>query len=283
MPGPDKRPLIVVRRKKVVAGGHHGGSWKVAYADFVTAMMAFFLVMWILGMDEQTKQAIEGYFSNPVGYKRGYSSGTSPISSGSSPSSVKKPPVKLVVRAYETERFRDVSKRLEERLQQAQGALGLNTKVEITITEQGLRIELIEGGTGETFFPLSSAVMKPTGRLALELIGGELRGLQNALVVEGHTDAAPYGARSGYTNWELSADRANAARRVLEGAGIDPTRIAAVRGLADRQLRVHDRPLDPANRRISILLPYSAPVEGEGALLEQRPDPEPGMEAPRGT
>ena len=118
----DGRPIIVIRKKKVVAGGHHGGSWKVAYADFVTAMMAFFLVMWIIGMDDQTKQAIEGYFSNPVGYKRGYSAGASPLSSGNSPSAIKRPPVRLVIRAYEQKRFEDVSNRLEKIIQEAQGA-----------------------------------------------------------------------------------------------------------------------------------------------------------------
>ena len=256
-PKDKQRPIIVVRKKKIVAGGHHGGSWKVAYADFVTAMMAFFLVMWIVGMDDQTKQAIEGYFSNPVGYKRGYSAGANPLSSGNSPAAVKRPAVRLVIRAYEQQRFGEVSKRLQERLQAAQGLLGAGTKVEVAVTEQGLRIELVEGGAGETFFPRGSAEIKPTVRLALELVAGELRGLANPLVIEGHTDAAPYGLRSGYTNWELSADRANAARRVLEPGGIASGRIAAVRGLADRQPRNAADPLDPANRRISILLPFS--------------------------
>jgi chemotaxis protein MotB len=264
-PVKDRRPLVVVRKKKVVAGGHHGGSWKVAYADFVTAMMAFFMVMWIVGMDDQTKQAVEGYFSNPVGYKRGYSAGANPLSSGNSPAAVKRPTVRLVVRAYEQQRFEEVSQRLEERLREAQASLGTSTKVEILLTEQGLRIELVEGGSGETFFPRASAELKPTGRLALTLIAGELRGLANALVVEGHTDAAPYGTRSGYTNWELSADRANAARRVLESGGVAGERIAAVRGLADRQLRNAADPLDPANRRISILLPFSEPRPDGGA------------------
>jgi chemotaxis protein MotB len=266
------RPIIVVRKKKVVGGGHHGGSWKVAYADFVTAMMAFFMVMWIIGMDAQTKEAIEGYFSNPVGYKRGYSAGASPLSSGSSPASLKTSPVRLVVRAYERQRFEDVSKRLERTLQEAQGTLGLNTKVEVTVTEQGLRIELIEGGSGETFFPRSSAEMKPTGRLALELIAGELRGLANPIVVEGHTDAAQYRLQGGRSNWELSADRANAARRVLETGGIDPARIAAVRGLADRQLRNAADPLDPSNRRISVLLPFTTPNDEPADAREPAPE-----------
>ena len=267
-PSKDRRPIVVVRKKKVVAGGHHGGSWKVAYADFVTAMMAFFLVMWIVGMDDQTKQAIEGYFSNPVGYKRGYSSGSSPISSGSSPGRVKQPAVRLIVRAYEEKRFDEVGKRLEQRLMTAQGLLGVNTRVEVVLTEQGLRIELIEGGTGDTFFPIGSAEMKPAAQAALTLIADELRGLSNTVILEGHTDAAQYGTRTGYTNWELSADRANAARRVLEAGGVMPERVAAVRGLADRSLRNPENPHDPANRRISILLPFS---DTTGGVQESAP------------
>jgi chemotaxis protein MotB len=256
----EKRPIIVVRKKVVHGGGHHGGSWKVAYADFVTAMMAFFLVMWIVGMDDQTKQAIEGYFSNPVGYKKGYSSGSSPIASGASPGVVRQTPVKLVVRNFEKRAFEDVAARLEAKLDSAQALIGRNAKVEVLITEQGLRIELIEGGTGETFFSSASAEVKAGARLALEIIAFELRGLPNALVIEGHTDAVPYraGSATGYSNWELSSDRANAARRVLEAAGIDPARVDAVRGLADRKLRNAANPTDPANRRISILLPYSS-------------------------
>src|SRR4028119_1295901 len=95
------RKVVIVRKKKVVGGGHHGGSWKVAYADFVTAMMAFFMVMWILGMDDKTKQAIEGYFSNPVGYKKGFGAGSSPVSAGSSPSTVQRAPLRMIVRSTE--------------------------------------------------------------------------------------------------------------------------------------------------------------------------------------
>ncbi len=253
----DKRPIIIVKKKKIVAGAHHGGSWKVAYADFVTAMMAFFLVMWIIGMDEQTKQAIEGYFSNPVGYKQGYSAGSSPLSAGSSPSSVRQPPVRLVVRAYEQKRFAEVSERLEEKFRNEGGALDIGPMVEVTVTESGLRIELIEGGRGDTFFGLGSANPTERARGALAVIAGELVGLPNPVVLEGHTDAAQYGTSGRYSNWELSSDRANAARRILETAGVAVDRIGAVRGLADRRLRIPDDPLDPRNRRISILIPFT--------------------------
>jgi chemotaxis protein MotB len=254
-PGSAKK-IVIVRRKKVVGGGHHGGSWKVAYADFVTAMMAFFMVMWILGMDDKVKQAIEGYFSNPVGYKKGFSSGSSPISSGSSPSQTANTQVRMIVRAAEQKRFGEMAAQLKKLLDQNPQLKKLNAKVDVVVTKDGMRIELIESGAGEVFFPLGSSQMKAPAVIALQLITPELRTLSNPVVIEGHTDAARYGT-DGYSNWELSAERANAARRVLEVAGLPGARVVEVRGLADRQLRVPTDPLAAANRRISILLPYS--------------------------
>jgi chemotaxis protein MotB len=250
-----KRPIIIKKIKKGGHGGHHGGSWKVAYADFVTAMMAFFLVMWIVGMQQNLKEAIEGYFSNPVGYKKGYSTGNNILSSGNSPAQVKKPPIKMIVRASEEKKFNETGERLKIALTAARDRLG-NAVIEVAITEQGLRIELMESEDGENFFASGSAVMKPTLALALHLVANELSELNNTLVVEGHTDAAVFGDGS-YTNWELSADRANSARRVLEAAGIPAARIAEVRGYADKRPRVKANPLAPQNRRISILLPFT--------------------------
>jgi chemotaxis protein MotB len=261
----DKKKIVIVKKKKVAGGGHHGGSWKVAYADFVTAMMAFFMVMWILGMDENMRKAIEGYFANPVGYKKGYSSGASPLASGASPAQVHaQQQLRLIVKNFETKTFSRIGEKVKMRIEKAKSGLKLNAQVEVVMTKDGLRIELIEDRTGETFFPVGSAVMKPAAALALELIAQELMSVRNPLIVEGHTDAAPFGAVAGYSNWELSADRANAARRVLEASGIDPKRIVEVRGLADRHLRVPSNALSPSNRRISILLPFTSfpdPIE----------------------
>ena len=257
MAAKDGKKIIIVRKKKVSGGGHHGGSWKVAYADFVTAMMAFFMVMWILGMDENMKKAVEGYFSNPVGYKKGYASGASPISAGSSPSKVQTSQVRLIVRNYEEKRFRAIEEHLRARLDSAASLKGLAAQVEVVKTKDGLRIELVESGAGDTFFPQGSPDMRPTGVLALEIITQELTGLSNPLVIEGHTDAARFSADARYTNWELSADRANAARRVMEASGLNARRIAQVRGLADTELRDPEHPESPANRRITILLPFT--------------------------
>jgi chemotaxis protein MotB len=247
--------VVIVKKIKKGGHGHHGGSWKVAYADFVTAMMAFFMVMWILGMDDQTKKAIEGYFSSPVGYKKGYSSGSSPLASGSSPAAVKREAVQLALRQLQSKRFEAVKAALSGRMDSIAAVGSLKAKVEITVTRNGLRIELIEGDKGDTFFPIASSTMTAQGHLALSTIASELRNLENPVVIEGHTDAARY-AKAGYSNWELSADRANAARRILEANGLAPERIIEVTGHADKQLRFATEPLNPSNRRISILLPF---------------------------
>jgi chemotaxis protein MotB len=260
--------IIIVKKVKKGRHGHHGGSLKVAYADFVTAMMAFFMVMWILGMDQNLRKAIEGYFSNPIGFKKGYSAGHSPLSAGASPATVKTEAMQLAARIDQERRFREVGNAITQRFTRIVRAGGLTARVEVILTRQGLRIELIEGATGETFFPSGSAEITPAGREALAIIGGELAQLSNPVVIEGHTDAAQY--KGAYGNWELSSERANAARRVLEASGLQPERIREVTGHADRQLRNPKDPLDPTNRRISILLPFVTPP----------PLPDPG--APQG-
>lgn len=246
--------IIIIKRKKKGHAAHHGGSWKVAYADFVTAMMAFFMVMWILGMDENLKKSVEGYFSNPVGYKKGYSAGTSPISVGTSPGSVQTTPLRLVSRMQQQKEFDQAGLKIEARLRDA-GLTAIAHNVEIVTTKTGLRIELAESTEGDTFFPVASAEMNPLMRQLLGVIALELRPLSNGIVIEGHTDSRPY--LGTYSNWELSADRANAARRVLEANGITPQRVREVRGLADREPRLDADAADARNRRITIVLPFN--------------------------
>ncbi len=256
MPGKD-RPIIIIKKRKKAHAAHHGGSWKVAYADFVTAMMAFFMVMWLLSMDQKMKDAIEGYFSNPVGFKKGFSAGTNIISSGNSPAGEMKPPLRILIRRAEDKKFNDLAKDLRNRLNSSPDLRALGAHIEAVTTKNGLRIELIETGSGQTFFRNGSAEMMPITVAALRLIGAELSQLQTRVIIEGHTDSQQFGTAAEYTNWELSSDRANAARRMIEAAGVDPSRIVEVRGMADRDLRVPSNPLDPANRRISILLPFT--------------------------
>ena len=257
------KKIVVVKKVIKGGGGHHGGSWKVAYADFVTAMMAFFMVMWILGMDDKTKQAIEGYFANPVGYKKGYGSGASPLSTGSTPSNVQKTQLRMLVRSTEQRTFEQLKGSILEKLAKSDSLRKLNAVVDVQVTNDGLRIELVESGEGDIYFPIGSSKMKSATMLALQLVGPELASLDHPVVLEGHTDAAPFGADGGYGNWELSADRANAARRVLETVGVTGGRIVGVTGLADTRPRVPDDPRSPANRRISILLPYSKVTANE--------------------
>jgi len=269
------KKIVIVKKKVAGGGGHHGGSWKVAYADFVTAMMAFFMVMWILGMDDQTKQAIEGYFANPVGYKKGYGAGSSPMANGSS-ISISRSTLRMIVRSTEQRSFERLKESILKKLAANDSLRKLDAEVEVLVTKDGLRIELVESERGDVYFPLGSAQMTSTTALVLSLVGGELAVLEHPVILEGHTDGAKFGVDASYTNWELSADRANAARRVLLSSGLAPTRIEEVRGYADTRPRVTNDPMAPANRRISILLPYTSP---QGASDDDPPTPAPGSAA----
>jgi chemotaxis protein MotB len=258
MAAKDGRKIVIVKKKSGGHGGHHGGAWKLAYADFVTAMMAFFMVLWLVGLDPETKRAVEGYFDNPIGKKKGYSGGSSPIAAGASPARVQKSALKLIVRKVEEAQFKDFQKRIEARIDSNPALQGLKNSIEVIITKDGLRIELVEKGSGDDFFPTGSAVLRPRAVTAIALIAEELGLLSNPIILEGHTDGAPFGVGGDYGNWELSADRANAARRVVVAAGIPNDRLVQVRGLADRDLRNPNDPFDPTNRRISIFLPFRA-------------------------
>jgi chemotaxis protein MotB len=257
MAGKDGKKIVIIKKKSGGHGGHHGGAWKLAYADFVTAMMAFFMVLWLVGLDVETKKAVQGYFENPVGHSRGYSGGASPISSGASPAVVSKPALKLIVRRLEEQQFKDFQSRIAARIDSNAALTSIKNSIEIIITKDGLRIELVEKGSGDDFFPTGSAILRPRAVAAIALIAEEIGQLTNPIILEGHTDGAPFGVGGSYTNWELSADRANAARRVVVGNGVPNERLVQVRGLADRDLRNPGDPFDPTNRRISIFLPFA--------------------------
>ncbi|MBA3972760.1 MAG: flagellar motor protein MotB [Candidatus Solibacter sp.] len=237
---PNHPPIIVIKRKKG-HGGHHGGAWKVAYADFVTAMMALFIVLWLLASDEEVKKAVGGYFTDPSG--QGNLMGSMMAGSGDSLSVAKEDLDKLL-------------EKLEQAVRELPELKELEKNVQMTITHEGLRIELLEN-EGGLWFESGSSSLKDRGREMMTLLGTQLKSLPNRLVVEGHTDAKPYAASGHYTNWELSADRANTARRLLEEAGIQPGRVAQVRGFADVVLRNKADALDPANRRVSVIVQYT--------------------------
>jgi chemotaxis protein MotB len=265
----SNQPIIKIVRKKAGHGGHHGGSWKVAYADFVTAMMAFFLVMWILGLDQPNKNMITDYFNDPstfmreyrkdpAGFVKTYRGGSNPFGKGTQVE--KAPDVKdLVVEAK-----RQKKQQFEATRQAIQKAMDANPEfrelrkfVEVTITDEGLKIELMEGHDS-LFFRSGSAEVEPQAARLLALLATKLAGLNSPIAIEGHTDTVAYKGRRNYTNWELSADRANAARRVLESSGMPAGRVAQIRGYAATKLRDPRQPTHFSNRRVSILVTYAS-------------------------
>lgn len=232
--------LIIVVKKKGGHSGHHGGAWKVAYADFVTAMMSLFIVLWLMNSSEKVRQAVAGYFNDP----RGTAKQTGSDQSGTSDNL-----------ALTENNIAGLKKKIEESIRKMNDLQALQNQIQITITPEGLRIELLETKDG-TFFDTGSAALNQHGRELLVMLAGQLGGVPNRLSIEGHTDAQPYASKEGYGNWELSADRANAARRVMQTSGLRNDQVSQVRGYADQKLRVPDNPMDPSNRRISLIVQY---------------------------
>jgi chemotaxis protein MotB len=211
----------------------------VAYADFVTAMMSLFIVLWLMNSSEKIKKAVAGYFNDPKGTST--LMGTTVSGTGES------------ITPADTSAMQQLKERIETGIKARKDLEKLSKQIELTITPEGLRIELLEDRNG-TFYEIGSARLSPSGQELLGLLAGELKTLPNALLIEGHTDAAQYSSDANYSNWELSADRANAARRLLQMDGVRSDQVTQVRGYADQLLRVKSNPYDPSNRRISILV-----------------------------
>jgi chemotaxis protein MotB len=243
-------PIII--KKKISHGGHHGGAWKVAYADFVTAMMALFIVLWLLNTSEKIQKAVGGYFKDPLG-------------------TASKVGTDMQGAAENFVLSKDNMEELKEQLQKAIREVPifdkLKNNIDMTVTNEGLRIELTESAAG-TFFDSGSAKISSDGAELLDALAEELGKLPNRLAFEGHTDSKPYVEGSSYGNWELSTDRANAARRLMTQKGIRTDQVTQVRGFADQRLRKKDAPLDPSNRRISMIVQY----------LDKKPQEEPAPE-----
>src|ERR1035438_4341589 len=256
------QPIIVIK-KKSGHGGHHGGAWKVAYADFVTAMMALFIVLWLMNTSDAVKKAVAGYFNDPKGTANLL--GTTMAGNG------------VAVITKVNDNMQKLKEKLEEEIKAKKELEKLSKQIEITITAEGLRIELLEDKNG-TFYQSGSARLSESGQELVALLAGELKTLPNALLIEGHTDATQYSTDANYSNWELSADRANSARRLLQQDGVRQDQVTQVRGYADQFLRVKSNPYDPSNRRISILvkngsegaapssIPHAKAVDGEPAV-----------------
>ena len=251
---------IIIKKKKAGHAGHHGGAWKVAYADFVTAMMAFFLVMWIVGLSDEIKQNVAAYFRDPIGFSESGGSkgvlngGEGPFENKESGKSIKKDLTRREKEAEVWESLKEVSRKISQKLETTQAFAKLKDQIEIELTSDGLRVQLIEATKDKSFFASGSAVMRGEGMDILTAISSELAKLPYQVVVEGHTDNMKFGEGSDYTNWELSADRANTARRVMLAAGLAPARIKEIRGFAANQPRFTDDPSNPANRRVAIIV-----------------------------
>jgi len=228
------RPIIVIK-KKAAHGGHHGGAWKVTDADFVTAMMALFIVLWLLNTSKPVREAIAGYFRAPSG------------TAGKQGTSTAGPGAQVVV-------ARDDMTKLKDEIDK--------------VTSEGLRIELLESAAG-TFFDLGNPVPNEHGKELLNLLATDLGKLPNKISIEGHTDSKPFSGKRNYGNWELSTDRANSARRLMQQEGLGEKQVAQVRGFADQLLRKPNTPLDPSNRRISLIVQYTDKTdEQEGKTVE---------------
>jgi chemotaxis protein MotB len=250
----ENRPIIIIK-KKAGHGGHHGGAWKVAYADFVTAMMALFIVLWLLSSSKKIQEAVGGYFKDPTGNSKML--GTSMQGTGQS-----------------FELSKDDMPKLREELQKTVRKVSdfdkLKDHVEMTVTAEGLRIELTESEVG-TFFESGSPNPSASGRELLIAMAKELGGLPNKLSIEGHTDSRPFSGKRNYGNWELSVDRANAARRLMQENGVAANQVLQVRGYADQQLRKADSPDDPSNRRITLIVQYLVSKESPAGEAKEAP------------
>jgi chemotaxis protein MotB len=269
------QPIIV---KKVRKGGHaaHGGAWKIAYADFVTAMMAFFLLMWLLGSTtEGDKKGIADYFSAPlkVSLAGGAGSGDAShvIKGGGedltrSGGQVKRGDVdapkktinlaalKAEQKRAEVARLQEIKNTIEQKIQASERLKAMSSQLRLDMTRDGLRIQIVDEQNRPMFASGSSAV-QPYMRELLQAIGAILTEVPNLLTLEGHTDATPFSdGERGYSNWELSADRANASRRELMAGGLPENRVLRVQGLAFSQPFERNDPTSPSNRRISIIV-----------------------------
>ena len=275
--GKGKAPVIVVRRVKKAAHGHHGGAWKIAYADFVTAMMAFFLLMWLLGSTAKGDlQGIADYFNSPLqvalnggasgsgdsshviqGGGQDLTRATGQVQRGETEAERRR----INLQALKAEQRRQERLRLEALKAKVERAIAANARladlrrqIRLDLTSEGLRIQIVDE-QNRPMFDTGSAVVKDYMRELLREMGRVLNEVENRVTLSGHTDSAPYGSGvRGYSNWELSADRANASRRELIAGGMGEDKIVRVVGLAASVLLDEADARNPVNRRISIVV-----------------------------
>lgn len=284
----ELRPIIVKKIKKG-GGGHHGGAWKVAYADFVTAMMAFFLLLWLLNVTtKEQKEGIANFFdptpkiATTVSGANGMLGGLTVSKDGAMATDVQQlAPREEESPSMQNQKITDaqfeeeMKKREEDNFKKAEKAIQdamkdnpelkeLEKNLMMDMTPEGLRIQIVDS-EGKPMFPSGSAQMYERTQKLIEKVAEVIRKMPNELSIRGHTDSVPYSKGNGYSNWELSADRANASRRVLLSAGVPESKINNVLGKADRDHLVANKPTDEKNRRISIILLRQGLVTQVGA------------------
>ncbi len=265
MARPSRDTPIIIRKKKVMGHAHHGGAWKVAFADFMTAMFALFLVLWLVNQSADVKAAIANYFQDPIGFEQGGSLQLS-ITAASSAESSRQLNDIVAIRRRAT--LRTAGERIRRALMGSPALAQMARNVTVEMTPEGLRIALTED-EGATFFESGSPMLEDRAKEILTVVANELATLPNLVLVEGHTDARPLHRSDGYSNWELSTDRAHQARRILVGHGVDEARVQQVRGFADRDLLEPSNPLSPRNRRITITvldMPTEAAAGADGGV-----------------
>jgi chemotaxis protein MotB len=281
----DKIQPIIIKKVKKVEGGHHGGAWKVAYADFVTAMMAFFLLLWLLSVTTDTQKAqISAYFApadprvaQTLSGAGGVMGGTSmskqgAMSSQSSPVSPSHEPMDegktqddakqdAATDKQDEQSFAKVEDQIKQAMQSAPDLAAMAQNLLVDQTPEGLRIQIVDQ-EGKPMFELGSAKPLPQAVRLLNMLAHVVKELPNKISIRGHTDSRPYGKDAAYTNWELSSDRANASRRVMLEGGLSIARVENVQGKADREPLVPADPEAAKNRRISIILLKQSVVAG---------------------
>lgn len=261
----DDQPIIIIKRVK--KGGHdtaHGGAWKVAFADFMTAMMAFFMVLWLVGQTPEVRESVAGFFRNPGKFKRqgaaGILKGSGTAIDFKNDSKEFAPPTKK--KDYEPTKgekgkMKSLASSIMAELNKQAAFKRLRKNVKIQMTSEGLRIILNESEDSPAFFEPGSAKLLQKSAIIMVVIARQLGQLSNHIVVEGHTDAG-FTKRNGYSNWELSADRANAARSLMEVSGLFEGQVREVRGFADKFPMIGDKPTDQRNRRVTLVVLYEA-------------------------
>ncbi len=243
MPIQTAQPIIIIRKKGGHGGGHHGGAWKVAYADFVTAMLSLFIVLWLSSSSEQIQKAVGGYFTDPKGQGKDVGNGLK--GSGSESLSIRK------------DDMTGIKQKLEQAIKNSTSLQKIKEHVVFTVTGEGLRVELLEGEYS-TFFDTGNCHPTDFGKDLLKKLAEEIGKLPNRVTMEGHTDSRPYHGEAEYSNWELSSDRANAARRWMQENGMRADQVMQVRGFADQSLRDPAHPNDGTNRRVTLVIMYQA-------------------------